>query len=83
MNKKDETELRRLTNLLSQISNKAESTEDDKEALKKAALALSVSFIHGYRKEIEDIYNNLDEKLAPEQKRYLQSLGINKNKRKE
>ena len=83
MNKIDEQELRRLTNLLSQISNKAESTEDDKEALKKAALALSVSFIHGHRKEIEEIYNNLDEKLSPEQRRYLQSLGINKNERKE
>jgi hypothetical protein len=76
MDRNDEAELRRLTNLLSQISKKDELTEDDKEALKKAALALSVSFIHGHRKEIEEIYNNLDKKLTVEQKQYLRSLGL-------
>ncbi len=76
MDKNDETELRRLTNLLSKISRKAESTEEDKEALKKAALALSVSFIHGHRKEIEEIYDNLDRRLTQEQKQYLRSLGL-------
>ena len=76
MNKNDEAELYRLTNLLFQLSNKAELTEGEKEALRKAALALSVSFIHGHRKEIEEIYNNLDEKLSPEQKQYLRLLGL-------
>ena len=79
VDKSDEAELRRLTNLLSQISSKAESTEDDKEALKKAALALSVSFVHGHRKEIEEIYNHLDKKLTPEQKRHLRSWGLKKD----
>jgi len=76
VNKNDEAELYRLTNLLFQLSNKAELTEGEKEALRKAALALSVSFIHGHRKEIEEIYNNLDEKLSPEQKQYLRLLGL-------
>ena len=76
MNKNSEAELCRLTNLLSQISNKAKLTEEDKEALKKVALALSVSFIHGHRKEIEEIYHNLDGKLTLEQEQYLRSLGL-------
>jgi len=79
MNKKDEAELHRLTNLLSQVIKKNELTKDEKEALKKAAVALSVSFIHGHRKEIEEIYNNLDNKLTLEQKEYLQSLGLKDN----
>jgi hypothetical protein len=62
------------------MSSKAESTEEDKEALNKAALALSVSFIHGHRKEIEEIYDNLDQGLTPEQKRHLRSLGNKENK---
>lgn len=82
MNDNDESELDRLTNLLSEINNKGELTADQIEALKKAALALSVSFIHGHRKEIEDIYENLDKELTPEQRQYLQSLGI-KNDRTE
>ena len=77
MNKKDEAELHRLTDLLSEINNKAELTADQREALKKGALALSVSFIHGHRKEIEEIYDNLDEKLTLEQKHYLRSFGLN------
>ena len=79
MNKKDEAELHRLTNLLSQVIKKNELTKDEKEALKKAAVALSVSFIHGHRKEIEEIYNHLDKKLTPEQKQHLRSLGLKKD----
>ena len=77
MNNNDEAELHRLTDLLSEINNKGELTADQKEALKKTALALSVSFIHGHRKEIEDIYENLDGQLTPEQKHYLRSFGLN------
>ena len=76
MNKIDEAELYRLTNLLSQISNKAEITEDEREALKKAALAVAVSFAHGNRGEIEEIYQSLDGPLTEDQKQYLRSLGI-------
>lgn len=73
---KDDAELHRLTNLLSKISDKTALTNDEQEALKKAALALSVAFMHGHRKEIEEIYDNLDKQLTPEQKQVLQSLGI-------
>jgi hypothetical protein len=71
MNKNDEAELHRLTNLLSKINDKFELTTDSKEALEKAALALSVSFIHGHRKEIEKLYLSHDDQLTEDQKQYL------------
>ncbi len=52
MTKNDEKELHRLTNLLSRISDKPELSKDDKEALKKAALALSISFM-GIEKKLK------------------------------
>jgi hypothetical protein len=76
MTKNDEHELHRLTNLLSKIGDKAELSEDGKEALRKAAIALSVSFIHGHRKEIEEIYCKADEKLSAEQQQHLRALGL-------
>ncbi len=76
MTENDENELHRLTNLLSKINNKTILTEDEKEALKKAALALSVSFTHGYRKQIEEFYRSLDGPLTADQKQNLRSLGI-------
>ncbi len=75
----DENELHRLAKLLSKISDKTELTKDEEEALKKAAIALSVSFIHGYRKEIEEIYGDSDEKLSAEQQQYIRSLGLKKS----
>jgi hypothetical protein len=80
MNQKDEDELNGLLSSLSEINKETNLTEEQRKALKKAALALSVSFIHGHRKEIEDIYNRLDEELTEDQKRHLQSLGLTNNK---
>ncbi len=79
MNKDDESELRRLTDLLSEIDNKAKLTTDQIEALKKAALALSVSFVHGYRKEIEELFQNRNDELSAEQKQHVRSLGLRSN----
>lgn len=81
MNKNDEAELHRLTNSLSEINKKAKLTDKEGEALKKAGLALSVSFIHGLRKEIEDIYKDISKSLSTDQKQYLKSLGIDQNDR--
>ena len=79
MNKDDESELYRLTDLLAKI-NKGQLTANQIEALKKATLSLSVSFIHGHRKEIEELYQNSNEELTAEQKKHLRSLGINDKK---
>ncbi len=76
MNKDDESELYRLTDLLSEIDNKAELTTNQIEALKKAALSLSISFIHGYRKELEELYQNGNDELTAEQKEHLRSFGL-------
>jgi hypothetical protein len=82
MNKDDELELYRLTNLLSEINIQAKLTANQIEALKKAALSLSVSFIHGHRQEIEELYHNRNEELTAEQKKHLRSLGIKNEKAK-
>ncbi len=79
MNKNDEDELDRLTTFLYEIHKKTELTANQKKALKKAALALSVSFIHGHRKEIEELYQNRNKKLTALQKQHLQSMGIKTN----
>ncbi len=80
MNKDDETELYRLTNILSEITNKPELTANQIAAIEKAALALSVSFIHGHRKEIEELYQNRNEELTAKQKQHLRSLGLRNHK---
>jgi hypothetical protein len=80
MTKNDENELHRLTNFLSKVTDRTDLSKDEKEALKKAALALSIAFIHGHRKEIEDIYENLDSTLSPEQQQYLRSSGLKNGK---
>lgn len=56
----DEQELLRLTSLLESLHNRLEDEDlSCKEALQKAALALSVSFIHGLRFEVERLYGTL------------------------
>ncbi len=82
MKKDDESELYRLTDLLSEINNKTELSTNQIEALKKAAFSLSVSFIHGYRKEIEELYQNRNEGLTAEQKQHLKALGLLNDKEK-
>jgi len=47
------------------------------EALKKAAVALSLGFIRGQRGEIEDHYTKLDLPLSEEERIRLMSMGIN------
>ncbi len=72
MKETDESELYRLCAELEQIDRKMPITETQREALKKSALALSIVFMQGNRKKLEDDYNSLIES----QKQYMISLGI-------
>ncbi len=83
MNKNDEAELHRLTNPLSEINKKVKLTDEEGEALKKAGLALSVSFIHGLRKEIEEVYEDTNKSLTVDQKQYFKSLGMDQHEKAE
>lgn len=76
MNKSDENELCRLTNLLKLIDEKFRLSLLEREALKKAAIALSVAFIHEFRKEVELSYVGLKKGLTQSQKKHLQSMGL-------
>ncbi len=75
MRKEDEQELLRLTNLLEQLSLKLEPDSELLEPLKKAAIALSVSWIHGLRSEVENLY--APKELTKAELDHLRSLGIN------
>jgi len=77
----DEQELRRLTELLKSISNSFEGDQDCREALQKAALALSVSFTHGLRPELEKWYAGLGTPLSEDERRNLLRLGIDPDAR--
>ena len=60
----DEQELHRLTNLLESLHELPELDSACREALKKAALALSVTFIHGMRPEMERLFVSLGKPLS-------------------
>ena len=72
----DEQELLRLTNLLESIHERLDIDSHRREALQKAALALSVAFIHGLRTEIENLYTTLDRPLSATERDNLLGLGI-------
>lgn len=76
MTTEDEHELHRLTNLLERIDRKIGSDPELHEALQKAALALSVSFVHGLRPELEKDFEMLAKPLTESQRAHLKSLGI-------
>ena len=72
----DEQELHRLTGLLKSIHNRLEVDQHCREALQKAALALSVTFLHGLRPELDNWYAGIGTPLSEEQRRNLLRLGI-------
>ena len=72
----DEQELHRLTGLLKSIRDRLEVDQHCREALQKAALALSVSFSHGLRSEIENWYAGIGTPLSENERRNLLRLGI-------
>lgn len=76
MKKEDENELYRLTDMLKSISDKLDSASPYHEGLRKGALALQSVFMHGYRSEIEEIYDNIEKPLSAEAMDHLKRLGI-------
>jgi hypothetical protein len=76
MTKNDEKELIRISDVLRTLHEKIGDNALASEALKKAALALSLGFIHGLRPEIEAHYAKLDLPLSEEERIHLAKLGI-------
>ena len=77
MTSEDEDELHRLTEMLRQVDSTLQPESPLREALKKAGLSLTFSFIHKLRPEIERIYEGLGtEVLSEPQREYLRKLGI-------
>ena len=85
MTKADEKELHRLSDRLRALHERIGDDTLGSEALKKAALALSLGFIHGLRSEIEEHFAKLNLPLSAEESVDLGKMGIHsdeKNARK-
>jgi hypothetical protein len=72
----DHQELLRLTSLLQSLDDRQNVDREVREALKKAALALNVAFIHGLRAEVERMFAGLEKPLGPAEREHLRRLGI-------
>jgi hypothetical protein len=72
----DEKELLRLTNLLESLRSRLDNEPSGREALQKAGLALSVSFIHGLRPEVERLYATVGKPLPEVAREHLRQLGL-------
>jgi len=75
----DEQELLRLTRHLELLNNRFGDDPDSTEALQKAALALSVAFIHGLRHEVETLYDSLDAPLSDRAREHLRQLRLDQD----
>jgi hypothetical protein len=76
MNDADESELYRLSAELEQIDRKLPISDMQREALKKAAMVLSMVFARNLRQTLEENYNSLGQPLTEQQRQHLISLGI-------
>jgi len=76
MSPEDETELYRLADMLEQIDHTLPNDSKLREALYKAGLSLSFSFLDGRGPDIEEGYLNRNAGLSSEQREHLKSLGI-------
>ena len=72
----DEAELHRLAGMLEQIDQTLPDDSKLREALYKAGLSLSFSFIDGRGKDVHESYVNRDAELSDYQRKHLRSLGI-------
>ena len=63
MTPQDEQELLRLTGLLHHLGSGGNIDSPTQEALHKAALALSVAFLHNLRGDVERLYGSLPQPL--------------------
>jgi len=76
MSPEDESELHRLTGMLSGIDATLPEASPLREALQKAGLAITFAFVDGRRSEIEKAYESLDAQLTNEQHKHLRSMGV-------
>lgn len=76
MTPSDEKELHRLAEMLRMISSTLEPHSPLREAIQKAGLALSLSFIHGLRPDIERQYGQLGVPLTDSECEHLRDLGL-------
>ena len=75
MNEGDEDELQRLCAELECI-DQGGLRDSQREALKKAALALITSFHDGLRTDIERRYESLGQPLTNEERQRMKSIGL-------
>jgi hypothetical protein len=76
MTQQDKHELHRLSTMLKSIDQQLDSSSVLREALQKAGIALSLSFIGGLRAKVESDYEQLGNPLTDVQHAHLRSLGI-------
>lgn len=76
MSPADEQELHHVSALLAEVDKSLPEDPPLREALVKAGLALSIAFIDGRRRWIENTYAHLDDDLTDEQREHLIRLGI-------
>jgi len=72
----DEQELHRLAAMLETIDHDLERGSPQREALKKAGLALCLSFARGLRPEIEKLFEQLGKPLSDSERKQLRGFGI-------
>ena len=72
----DEKELHRLAAMLETIDRSLEHSSPQREALKKAGVALSLGFIRGLRSDIERQFEQLGTPLTDSERTRLHSMGI-------
>ena len=76
MTSSDEKELHRLAAMLEANDRSLEHSSPQREALKKAGVALSLGFIRGLRLDIERQFEQLDTPLTDSERKLLHSLSI-------
>ena len=76
MNATDEAEVERLIGFLQRCDAELAPTSAAREALQKAALALRLAFVHGFRSEIEELHAGIDRPLSSAERQHLRDLGI-------
>jgi len=77
MIKEDEAELHRLCEMLRMIDCQLAPASNLREGLQKAGLALSFTFLHRLRSDLESLYGTLDSPLTDIERHHLIDMGIN------
>jgi hypothetical protein len=76
MTTSDEKELHRLAAMLETIDRSLEPSSPQREALKKAGIALSLGFIRGLRSDIDRQFEQLGTPLTDSERARLRGMGI-------